>query len=249
MKQGLSWSRALLLVCAFALAGSGRLGGDGQAATAGMRPSYAGATILGLHGSVGSGAAAVVGVMGHLTAYVSVSGLKAGSTHAEQIHAGLCGGRGPVRYPLNPLVADGSGRAFSMTTVPAGKVQPMGWSVDVGAADASLAPLACGNLWGPDLSFPLQPARKARAEGTAIILGNMDTRGGMATRDTGVVIVTLMRGLPANSMHAEHLHKGTCGSDGAIVFPLTRWRRVPGGRRCGNFRVEYGARDGRRAVS
>ncbi len=35
-----------------------------------------------------------------------------------------------------------------------------------------------------------------------------------------VVVVTLVHGLPPNSMHAEHLHKGTCGSNGAIVFPL-----------------------------
>ena len=42
----------------------------------------------------------------------------------------------------------------------------------------------------------------------------------MAMRDMGVVVVTLAQGLPADTMHAEHLRKGMCGSNGAIVFPL-----------------------------
>jgi hypothetical protein len=36
-----------------------------------------------------------------------------------------------------------------------------------------------------------------------------------------VVVVTLVQHLPPDTLHAERLHKGTCGSNGAIVFPLT----------------------------
>jgi hypothetical protein len=208
--------------CALLLLGPLVLPAAAHPAIAAMEPhaSYAGATILGVHRSGVGGAAAVVSQMDHVTVYVSMSGLTPGSRHAERILIGLRGGTWPVKYPLSPLVADSLGRAFAVSVVTAGKIQAMGWSIQVQGTDAAPAPIACGNLWGPDLSFPLQPVGATRAHGAAIILGNMDTRGGMAMRDTGAVVVTLAQGLPANSMHAEQLQKGTCGARGAVAFPL-----------------------------
>jgi hypothetical protein len=225
MKQSLWRSCTLLLL------GLPVLPAAARPAIAAMEPhaSYAGATILGMHGSGVGGAAAAVSEMGHVTVYVSVSGLAAGSTHAERILIGLCSGTGPVKYPLNPLVADSSGRASAVSVIAASKLQAMGWSIQVQGSDAAPAPIACGNLWGPDLSFPLQPVGATRAHGAAIVLGNMDTRGGMAMRDTGVVVVTLVQGLPANTKHAEQLQKGTCGATGAVVFPLASLTADAGG--------------------
>lgn len=220
MIRNLLWSRVLLMLGLLTVSGGTGLTVAWVSAAQAMHTSYAGATLLGVYESGVSGAAAVVGEMGHLMVYISVSGLKPGTTHAEQIYSGLCGGNGPVRFPLNPLVADASGRASSLSTVMTGKVQAMGWSINVHDIDAGLTPISCGNIWGPDLSFALQPSGKGPVHGAAIILGNMDTRGGMAMRDMGVVVVTLAQGLPADTMHAEHLRKGMCGSNGAIVFPL-----------------------------
>lgn len=95
----------------------------------------------------------------------------------------------------------------------------MGWYINVHDAK-TFAPIACGNVYQLDMIVPLQPTGTVKVRGFGLILGNMDTHGGMSSKDKGAVVVTVITGLEAATSHAEHLHTGTCGSNGAVTIPL-----------------------------
>ncbi len=182
--------------------------------------TYGAAALYGVGGGKVSGSAAIMGIKGGLRVVVSVSGLVPMSTHAEHIHAGVCGNNGPIKLPLADLVADAHGRATSVTMIKAKSVPGMGWSINVHDSK-TFAPISCGNVYQLDMIVPLQPTGTAKVSGLGLILGNMDTHGGMSSKDKGAVVVTVVMGLQANTSHAEHLHTGKCGSNGAVKIPLT----------------------------
>jgi hypothetical protein len=91
----------------------------------------------------------------------SASGLAPGSAHAQQIGLGTCEAQGPVKYPLNDLVASASGAAYQTTiiqNVDQGP-PPSGWYLNVyfgppaqplqsGQPTPDLQPVMCGNIGG-----------------------------------------------------------------------------------------------------
>jgi hypothetical protein len=92
---------------------------------------------------------------GNLMVMVHVSGLAPGSRHSAHIHSGSCTFQGGVVYPLTTLVANSSGVAMSMTTIPGVSSIPAGWYVNVHYGDMSVSssmdaaqPIACGDVAG-----------------------------------------------------------------------------------------------------
>lgn len=217
MKRAMSGSLAILCTAAVSMSGGMRLPASSEAAH--PAATYGAAALMSQAGSKATGAVAIVREKGHLAVYVSVSGLKPGSTHAEHIHIGHCGSNGPIRYPLTTLVADAAGNATSYTAVMAPKIQQMGWYLNV--HNEAGVPIACGNVFTPDLVVPLHAEAKSKVSGVGIVLGNMDAIGGMGRHNVGAVVVVLAQGLAANTVHASHFHKGVCTSNGPIVLPLS----------------------------
>lgn len=94
-----------------------------------------------------------------LTVSTTASGLVPGSNHAEHIHLGTCKAQGPVKYPLNDLVASPSGSAEATTVVQNVDQAPpaSGWYVNVHLGSSSqilqngqptlyFQPIICGNV-------------------------------------------------------------------------------------------------------
>lgn len=93
---------------------------------------------------------------GKLTVTITVSGLVPNSTHIAHIHSGSCEAQGAgVLYPLTPVVADGSGKGTSTTTVDnVTSIPSNAWYINVhlGATMDDLStqtgfdPIACGDV-------------------------------------------------------------------------------------------------------
>jgi hypothetical protein len=157
-----------------------------------------------------SGSAAIFSQGGRLYVAVSVSGLKPMSTHAEHIHAGICGSNGPIKYPLANLVANARGYATAVTRITPPSVARSGWYVNVHANDAKLTPIACGNVHRVTMAVNLTATGGGSGHGVALLTK-------VAKGTEVVVYVTRLGGA---GVHAEHLHAGRCGSNGPIKYPL-----------------------------
>jgi hypothetical protein len=84
---------------------------------------------------------------------VTVYGLEPGSEHVNHIHGGSC--TGGILFPLQNLVADKSGVARAVSSVPAA-INPETWWVNVHAGYALPSPgITCGEVQSP-------PARAMR---------------------------------------------------------------------------------------
>ena len=78
---------------------------------------------------------------------VTVYGLEPGSEHVNHIHRGSCAG--DILFPLQPLMADKSGVARSVSSVPAA-INLETWWVNVHAGYALPSPgITCGQVEGP----------------------------------------------------------------------------------------------------
>ena len=87
-----------------------------------------------------------------LTVKVALTGLAPNSMHPEHIHSGTCAKQGSVVYPLTMLVADGSGKAVSNTTIQNVITIPAsGWYVNIHdsndlSTQTGFDPIACGDV-------------------------------------------------------------------------------------------------------
>jgi hypothetical protein len=78
---------------------------------------------------------------------VTVYGLEPGSEHVNHIHGGSC--TGGILFPLQNLVADKSGVARAVSSVPAA-INPETWWVNVHAGYALPSPgITCGEVQSP----------------------------------------------------------------------------------------------------
>ena len=86
---------------------------------------------------------------------VTVYGLEPGSEHVNHIHNGSC--TGAILFPLDKLIADESGVARSVSSVP-GAINLDTWWVNVHAGYALPSPgITCGQVEGP----PARPPRSS----------------------------------------------------------------------------------------
>jgi Cu/Zn superoxide dismutase len=94
-----------------------------------------------------------------LTVDVTASGLVPGSDHAVHVHLGACDSQGPVKYPLDDLMASPAGGAEVTTVVQNVAQAPpaSGWYLNVHLGSASqildngqptlyFQPIICGNI-------------------------------------------------------------------------------------------------------
>jgi len=73
-----------------------------------------------------------------LTVTTTASGLAPGSSHAQHIHLGTCNAQGPVKYPLDDLVASPAGSAEATTVVQNAEAPPAsGWYLNVHLGSSS----------------------------------------------------------------------------------------------------------------
>jgi len=89
----------------------------------------------------------------NLVVTLSLTGLVPNSTHPSHIHLGNCGMMGPIVYPLNNVVADGRGNAFTTTTIShiTKGIPASGWYINVHQGPGlvtpdQMAPIYCGNI-------------------------------------------------------------------------------------------------------
>jgi len=157
-----------------------------------------------------------------LTVTITLSGLAPNSTHPAHIHGmGNCSSNSPVLHPLANVVANATGSANATSTVNGvTSIPTSGWYVNVHngptlSPQDQFSPIACGEIQGGanEVTVPLQQGSgpSQAASGTA----DLNVSNGQLT-----VNVT-MTGLAPNSVHAAHIHTGSCANQGAVVHPLT----------------------------
>jgi hypothetical protein len=158
------------------------------------------------------------GPTANLTAMVSVSGLAPRSRHAEDIHMGVCGGNGPVAFPLVDIIADARGRAIATTEINVHAIPASGWSIELHRNNASSATIACGNVHDADRiqMFRLPP----RGDGVVLITTDLD-RAGMkkSILPKGTEIIVSAVGLPGDTVLTEDLREDRC--NGPVKYALS----------------------------
>lgn len=164
-----------------------------------------------------------------LTVKVSLVGLAPTSMHPEHIHTGSCSNQGNVIYPLKTIMADahGVGTETSMVSVPDG-IPTSGWYVNVHngptlSPSDQFLPITCGDVSNSNTSktasqsvhIMLQSAPNASMGESASGMAQLSLSGNTLT------VKLTLSGLGPNTMHAAHIHTGSCESQGAVLYPLT----------------------------
>jgi type 1 fimbria pilin len=104
------------------------------------------------NGSTVKGTGQIVESVGSFTVTVKLTGMPAGSSHVSHVHAGHCAAPGGIAYALHTVVADSTGTATTVSTVPVAFAIPLsGWYVNVhhgpDFTEAEYAPSdSCGDL-------------------------------------------------------------------------------------------------------
>lgn len=95
----------------------------------------------------------------NLVVTISVTGLVPNSSHPSHIHLGSCSTMGNIQYPLNNVVADQHGNAFTTTVIGnvANGIPAHGWYINIHhgpglTTPAQMAPIYCGNISNPSAS-------------------------------------------------------------------------------------------------
>ena len=161
----------------------------------------------------------------NLTVTLQLTGLAQKSTHPAHIHLGDCNVMGPVKYMLNNVVADAAGVGTSTTVIKGVNegILARGWSINVhngpGLTPADqFTPIACGNVFNPDKehSLKVQLGVTSAANEAAIGVSLLTLKNHTLT------VLVAVRGLVPGSVHADHIHAGTCERQfpGNVVYML-----------------------------
>jgi hypothetical protein len=160
----------------------------------------------------------------NLTVTIKLVGLAQKSTHPAHIHLGDCKAMGAVKYMLNNVVADAAGVGTSTTVingVDGGIVS--GWSINVhngpGLAPADqFIPIACGNIFNPHKAHTLQ-VRLGATSGADQAAAGLSL---LTLKKHTLTVIVAVRGLVPGSVHAEHIHVGTCAQQvpGTVMYML-----------------------------
>ena len=117
------------LLALVVLVGAAACGGQSTAAAAPTTVAFA---MKAQNGSSVSGTGQIVESSGSFTVTLKLKGMAPGSSHVSHVHAGQCAAPGGIAYALQSVVADASGAATTVSTVPAGYAIPTsGWYVNV----------------------------------------------------------------------------------------------------------------------
>jgi hypothetical protein len=160
---------------------------------------------------------------------IKLTGLAPDSTHPAHIHAGDCDDNGPIVYMLNNVVADNGGNADVTTVISAVEkgIPASGWYINVhngpGLSPADqFIPIACGNVSNSNTS--LQQVQNVQVSLGATDAPNQAAWGNaqLTLKDGTLTVVVTVHGLVPGSVHAEHIHAGSCQNQipGTVVYML-----------------------------
>jgi hypothetical protein len=161
----------------------------------------------------------------NLTVTLTLVGLAQNSTHPAHIHLGNCNTMGPVKYMLNNVVADAAGVGTSTTIIPniTTGIAASDWSINVHNGPTltpadQFIPIACGNVYNPHnkhfLKVHLGATNAADQASAGVSL--------LTLKDHTMIVIVIVRGLVPGSVHADHIHVGTCQKQvpGSVMYML-----------------------------
>src|SRR5579885_2764065 len=146
-----------------------------------------------------------------LTVNIALVGLAPNSTHPISISGGSCAAPGGIVYELKPVKADQYGDVLTVQTGPT-----------LGAAGGATT-IGCANITNPNAKPAAMQQVQASITGMPSMAG-APLPGGTATLSVvngTLTVKVIVHGLAPDSMHAAHIHSGTCAKQGAIVHNLT----------------------------
>jgi hypothetical protein len=162
----------------------------------------------------------------NVSAKLQMVGFTPGSSHAMHIHQGSCATQGDVVVPFPDVTANGGGAIDTTVT----STQPSVAGLAAGTfLNIHLAPAA--QMGGPgSLAYtPISCADITPAASTTITMapppqpGQRPQGSAKLTYDPAkktLSVAATANGLVAGSAHAEHIHLGSCDSQGAVKYPL-----------------------------
>ncbi len=162
-----------------------------------------------------------------LSVKLSLVGLVPKSIHPAHIHVGTCNSDGKVIYPLHEIVADEKGAATETTTIAdvVNGIPSSGWSINVHngpalATSGQYLPIACGDVTNPH-------AVTSVAQSVRVWLGNafspnQAVSGTVQMNNTEgkLEVIIIVTGLARKSVHAAHIHAGSCAQQGGVLYKL-----------------------------
>ena len=132
---------------------------------------------------------------------------------------------GPVKYMLNNVVADAAGVGTSITVIKDvdGGIAARGWSINVhngpGLTPADqFIPIACGNISNPHKEHALT-LRLGATSGANQAAAGLSL---LTLKNHTLTVIVAVSGLVPGSVHAEHIHVGTCERQvpGTVMYML-----------------------------
>lgn len=164
-----------------------------------------------------------------LSVIIKLTGLAPNSTHPAHIHAGNCGENGSIVYMLNNVVANSGGDANVTTTISnvQNGIPASGWYINVHNGPTlspaeQFLPIACGNVHNSHTS--LHHVQKVHLRLGATTDPNQSVKGHahLTLNNKTLTVVVTVEGLVPGSVHAEHIHAGTCQDQvpGSVVYML-----------------------------
>jgi hypothetical protein len=165
-----------------------------------------------------------------LAVQLTLTGLAPSSTHPAHIHMGSCAKQGGIMYPLPNVVADKYGNATMKTDIAnvKGGIPAIGWFINVhngpGLSPADqYQPIACGDIVNPHPSTSQEQKVQVPLNGILAANSNQAANGmaKLTVVDKKLIVLVTLTGLAPNSVHAAHIHSGSCDKEGPVIHPLT----------------------------
>ena len=170
----------------------------------------------------------------NVSAKLAMTGFTPGSSHAMHIHQGSCAAQGDVLVPFPDVAANDVGAID--TTVTSSQPAPDGLAagtlLNIHLAPAAqlgdpgslgYTPISCTDVDPAETALNMAPLPQPgqQPQGSAKLTYDP------ANKTLGVDVTA--SGLVAGSEHAEHIHLGSCDSQGAVKYPLNDLVASPAG--------------------
>lgn len=170
-----------------------------------------------------------------LTIQLMLTGLAPSSIHPVRVGQGSCSSRTETAtltpkkalYSLENATADAHGvvNTSSKISLPTG-IPAKNWFLEVyngpGLATTSQAtPIACGDVINHDISLKSAQSVQVVLQAPENVPGQ-NVQGDAQLSITGrtLTVKVTVSGLVPETQHVVHIHKGTCASQGDVVYPL-----------------------------
>jgi predicted DNA-binding protein with PD1-like motif len=157
----------------------------------------------------------------------SLIGLVPKSVHPAHIHLGTCNSNGKVIYPLHEIVADDKGAATETTTIAdvVNGIPSSGWSINVHNGPAlstsdQYLPIACGDVTNPHAVVGVAQSVRVWLGDTSSPNQAVSGTVQMSKIEGKLEVIIIATGLARKSVHAAHIHVGSCAQQGGVLYDL-----------------------------